>query len=95
MNEVANSGITPNRWSREYLHGLQFRSKWKQEAQDQIKPGLLVLVKEANVPTLQWPLERVFEVHPGRDGVVRVATVKMRRYVYKRPVIKLCVLPMD
>ena len=64
-------------WSREYLNTLQQRCKWTRRV-DNIQVGDLVLVLDASLPRPngRWPLGRVTEVHPGRDGWVRTATVK-------------------
>ena len=45
-----------------------------------------MLVSEYNVSRGNWPLARVTEVHPGRDGLVRTATVRMEKSVLIRPV---------
>lgn len=37
----------------------------------------------------KWPLARVAEVHPGRDGLVRTATVRTEKSVLNRPVQRL------
>ena len=37
---------------------------------------MLVLVKEDNIPCMQWPLARNYQLHPGKDGVVRTVTLK-------------------
>lgn len=34
----------------------------------------LVLIQNDNKLPLQWPLQRISELHPGVDGVIRVAT---------------------
>lgn len=81
------------RWSREYISQLQTRNKWARSPQVPIKPGILVLIKEDNLSPLHWKLGRIIEVYPGKDGVVRVASVKTSTGIYKRPVVKLCVLP--
>ncbi|KAH8240283.1 hypothetical protein KR032_010820, partial [Drosophila birchii] len=44
-----------NQWSMEYLQELQMRTKWKTMAQN-VKEGLLLLVKEDNVPVMSWPM---------------------------------------
>ncbi|KAJ8968842.1 hypothetical protein NQ317_017895 [Molorchus minor] len=51
------------------------------------------LLRTKRMPPLMWTLGRILQLHPGKDGVVRVATVKTASGVYKRPVTKLCVLP--
>ncbi|XP_046478601.1 uncharacterized protein [Neodiprion pinetum] len=82
------------RWSTEYLQSFQNLSKW-QTHHGNIKIGSIVLVKNENLPPSVWPLARVIEVHPGTDGLVRVVTVKTKSSVLKRPIVKLCVLPVS
>uniref|UniRef100_A0A023EZK8 Putative reverse transcriptase n=1 Tax=Triatoma infestans TaxID=30076 RepID=A0A023EZK8_TRIIF len=80
------------RWSVEYLTNLQTRNKWKFQAAA-IPVGTLVLLKEDNVPPLMWKTARISELHPGKDGTVRVATVTTSGgSTFKRPVTKLCPL---
>ena len=83
------------RWQREYVSQLQQRSKWRVKGPSSVKPGILVLLVEDDAPPLHWPLGRVQDVHPGKDGVVRVVTVKTSKGVYKRGVSKVCALPID
>ncbi|KAI5735483.1 hypothetical protein M8J77_018916 [Diaphorina citri] len=80
------------RWSLEYLNSLQEKSKWNKSIEN-LAVGTVVLIKDGNAIPLHWKLGVVQEVHPGSDGVVRVATVKTKSGVYKRPVVKLCPLP--
>jgi hypothetical protein len=79
------------RWSTEYLHSLQERNKWKKPSPN-VGIGDLVLVKEENLPPLKWRMGRVVTVHPGKDGLVRVVTVKTAMGEFQRPVVKLCPL---
>lgn len=81
------------RWSTEYLSHLQQRFKWT-ESITNIPVGSLVLIKHENLAPCHWPLGRIVEVHPGNDGVVRVATLKTTRGLLKRAVHKLCPLPL-
>ncbi|XP_071652967.1 uncharacterized protein [Temnothorax longispinosus] len=83
------------RWSIEYLHSLQERSKWKTDKRTQLKPGQLVIIKQQGLAPLQWTLARVQEVHPGSDGVTRAATVKTSKGSFLRPLSKLAILPID
>lgn len=83
-----------NRWSKEYLCELQRRYKWHVST-EQLKPGAMVIVREDNLPTLKWLLGRVIAVHPGPDGLSRVATVKTANSVMKRAISKLCFLPFE
>ena len=82
------------RWQQEYLLSLQQRGKWSRGIGDLLK-GELVLLKEASAPPLRWRLGRVVELHPGRDGVLRVATVRTAEGLLTRPCVKLCPLPRD
>ncbi|KAJ8944077.1 hypothetical protein NQ318_005987 [Aromia moschata] len=54
-----------------------------------------VLVKEDNQPPMRWKLGRVEAIHAGRDGVVRVATLKTNTGFIKRSFAKICPLPVD
>jgi hypothetical protein len=81
------------RWSNEYLTTLQQRSKPAIRANVQI--GMIVLLKEDNLPPQQWLLGRIIELHPGADGIVRVVSVKTKTSIFKRPVVKVCILPLD
>ncbi|GFW06847.1 hypothetical protein TNCV_3289461 [Trichonephila clavipes] len=44
----------------------------------------IVLIKEEGPPGT-WPMARVLQVHPGNDGLVRVAIEKTQDSVFKRP----------
>lgn len=82
------------RWSREYLTSLQQRKKWRQQTPN-IKIGSLVLIKEDNFPPSKWQLGRVCRCYPGTDNQVRVVDVKCASGIIKRPVVKLCPLPVE
>ncbi|XP_071579803.1 uncharacterized protein [Temnothorax nylanderi] len=82
------------RWQEEYLHELQRRHKWRTKGKD-LEVGTLVILKEDNVPPLQWVLGQVEEVHPCKDDVVRVATVRTPTGLLKKAVTKLCPLPAE
>ncbi|XP_060846330.1 uncharacterized protein LOC132925994 [Rhopalosiphum padi] len=79
----------------EYLSQLQERSKWNKSDSSVLKIGSMVLIKDQNLPPLQWHLGRVSEIFPGNDGVVRVATVNTRSGPWKRAVRLLCLLPIQ
>ncbi|CAG4928687.1 unnamed protein product [Colias eurytheme] len=83
-----------NRWREEYLTLLTARSKWR-EPKSNIKLGDIVIIKDDNLPPGKWALGRVVELHPGSDGYVRVVTLKTKNGFMKRPVIKLCRLPVN
>ncbi|GFT94334.1 integrase catalytic domain-containing protein [Trichonephila clavipes] len=80
------------KWGSEFISSLQPRKKW-QDVQPNLKEDDIVLIKEEGPPGT-WPMARVLQVHPGNDGLVRVATVKTQDSVFKRPVHKLHKLPI-
>ena len=79
------------RWSVDYLHGLQQRAKWT-TPQRNLQPGTVVLLKGETSP-LHWKTAVITDVHPGPDGLVRVATIKSSSGIYRRPIHKLCPFP--
>lgn len=83
------------RWSKEYISELQVRQKWKTHHAELLRPGVLVIIKEDNLPPLKWHLGRILELHPGSDDITRVVTVKTTKGVYKRPISRVCVLPCE
>lgn len=82
------------RWSREYINELQIRTKWRQKFQDILKVGMLVVIQEDNQPTFKWQIGRIMELHPGTDGITRVVSIKTTSGIIKRPVTKVCALPI-
>lgn len=82
------------RWSKEYLQRYHDVSKWN-KPEPSISIGSLVLVVDERYPPSKWPLGRVIDVHPGPDGHVRVVTVRTQVSVFKRPIVKLCPLPIN
>jgi len=50
----------------------------------------MVLIVDDHYPPAKWPLGRVIQIHLGRDGLIRVVTVKTQLSEYKRPITKLC-----
>jgi len=56
--------------------------------------GSMVIIKDTNLPPLQWHLGRVIDIFPGKDGVVRVAMVNTASGPKKRAVHLLCPLPI-
>lgn len=82
------------RWSVEYISELQQRQKWKLN-QSSIEIGKLVLIKNKDMPPLNWSLGRVEELHSGADGIVRVVTLKTAKGSIRRAVANICPLPID
>jgi hypothetical protein len=79
-------------WSHDYLHQLQQRNKWK-DIQPNMTIGDLVLLKEDNLPPLVCKKAVISDFHAGRDGLIRVVTLRTAKGTFKRPVAKICFLP--
>jgi len=80
-------------WSKECLQRHLAIYKWNREAPP-LQEGSFVLVVDERYPPSKWPLGRVTHTHPGKDGKVRVVTVRTQTSTFKRPVVKLCPLPI-
>ena len=81
-------------WSRfvkEYLPALQIRKKWN-KPQRNMQGNDIVIVMEDNIHRSHWPLARVIETYPGRDGIVRFVRLKLPNTELMRPCNKLCLL---
>ncbi|XP_050303742.1 uncharacterized protein LOC126741390 [Anthonomus grandis grandis] len=83
------------KWSKDYLLGLQQRSKWQEDPENTLKIGSMVVVMDDNLPPLHWRLGRVTQTHTGEDGLLRVVTVRTAGGDITRVVQKLCLLPLD
>nr|CAH7768789.1 unnamed protein product [Callosobruchus chinensis] len=83
-----------SRWSKEYVSELQVRTKWKVN-QHSLQKGVLVLKKDDQQPPLRWKLGRVEEIHPGKDGIVRVATLRTHEGLIRRSCSRICPLPVE
>lgn len=83
------------RWTADYLNQLQVRNKWNRQSNETLKLNDLVLIRDENLPPTQWLTGRVMETHPGTDGLTRVVTLRTKNSKMKRPVTKLCPLPIN
>ena len=63
------------RWTSEYLPTLLERKKWNTPRRN-LEVGDLVLLADESFPRGKWPLGRIVEVMPSRDGLVRTVKVK-------------------
>lgn len=45
-------------WTKDYLHQLQQRYKWKQDHQN-VQIGTVVLIKDENISPSKWPLAKI------------------------------------
>ncbi|XP_055632944.1 uncharacterized protein LOC129773372 [Toxorhynchites rutilus septentrionalis] len=84
------------RWYPEYLQQLQSRAAQGCKSPSKIEIGRLVVVKDDCLPPAQWPLGRIVKVHPGKDGIVRVVTLKTSSSDnVVRPVARIALLPIS
>ncbi len=74
-----------------YVTQLSRFTKWTKPTRN-LRVGDLVVLREDSPILTQWPLARIVNVHPGRDNLVRVATIKTATGTYTRPVAKLALL---
>lgn len=81
------------RWSTDYLHNLQSRQKWKDGVVD-VKIGSLILMRDENLPPQQWRLGRIIATKPGKDGIVRVVSIKTASGEFVRALTKICIFPV-
>ncbi|EZA48944.1 hypothetical protein X777_12908, partial [Ooceraea biroi] len=81
-------------WQTDYLNTLQQRAKWR-EPTSSVKVAQLVLIRNDPLPPCKWELGRVSQCHAGDDGFVRVVTIRTTTSEYRRPIRKLCVLPVN
>ncbi|XP_073957628.1 uncharacterized protein [Choristoneura fumiferana] len=79
------------RWSSEYVSELQQRVKWRTRQRD-LQLGELVLIKDEALQPLHWRMGRVVKLHPGTDGVPRVADIATARGPIRRALNRICPL---
>ena len=79
------------RWSEDYHSSLRKFSKWHSTTRN-LEVGDVVLLKENSLIPTKWPLGKIVDVNPAKDGIVRVVTVKTATGTYKRPTVKVAVL---
>ncbi|XP_073949108.1 uncharacterized protein [Choristoneura fumiferana] len=72
---------------------LQKRQKWRTQ-KGQLQLGEMVLVRDDRLPPSRWLLGRVTRLHPGSDGVTRVADVLTTSGTLRRAFNRLCPLPV-
>ena len=79
-----------HRWLREWLPELSARRKWLRPRRD-LKVDDVVLVMSPDTNRGNWPLGRVLETYPGKDGRVRVVKIQVGKGTTTRAVTR-CVL---
>ncbi|XP_064072091.1 uncharacterized protein LOC135193463 [Vanessa tameamea] len=82
------------KWSKEYLNRFLQRYKWAVNNNPQTNIGDIVIIKEDNLPPCRWLYGRVIATHSGADNIVRVVRLKTKNGILKRPISKLCFLPV-
>ncbi|XP_073814339.1 uncharacterized protein [Musca autumnalis] len=82
------------RWKDEYLKELHKRHKWQHPVEN-LKEGMMVVIKEDNIPPNSWRLGRITKAFPGRDNLIRIVEIKTERGTVTRPVTKLVVIPLE
>lgn len=75
------------------MRDLQQRSKWT-TAGANVRIGDVVIIHEDNLPPQKWLLGKIEEVEASSDGRVRVAGVRTKTGVFRRPIHKLSPLPI-
>lgn len=80
------------RWSEEYVKLLIPRPKWRQSHKNIVKNDIVRIITE-NMPPTKWPLGRVMETYPDKEGRVPVVDVWFNGTTSRRPISKLCLLP--
>ncbi|KAF2888054.1 hypothetical protein ILUMI_18119, partial [Ignelater luminosus] len=66
----------------------QQRTKWQFSHNADLAIGAIVLLEEDNIPPMHWRLGRITAVYPGKDGVVRVVSVRTKTGITKRALSK-------
>ena len=83
-----------NRWTREWVPSLSSRKKWY-NSQTNLQVGDIVMLISTENPRAHWPLGKVIEVYPGKDGYVRSVKLQVGEKKLVRPIVKLCPLELD
>jgi len=74
---------------------MQIRGKWTTRS-IRLEKGDIVIIKDECLPPAQIMLSLVIEMHPGKDDVVRVFTLRLGSGAQmKRSVVELCILPTN
>lgn len=82
------------RWTRDYLHLLQARTK-NYKHQVPVNVGQIVIMNVEECSPMHWPLGKIVAIYPGTDELTRVASIQTSKGIYERRVNKLAILPID
>ncbi|XP_059062116.1 uncharacterized protein LOC131854947 [Achroia grisella] len=81
------------RWSQDYITQFFHRRKWKHLIQEP-NIGDVVLVREDDLPPAKWLFGIIIDKHEGLDKITRVVSLKCKGNIIKRPLSKICLLPV-
>ena len=82
------------RWMKEWVPSLSARNKWYQQRKNLVV-GDVVLLVSPDSHRAHWPLGRILETYPSKDGNVRSVKLQIGNKQFVRPVVKLCPLELD
>ena len=83
-----------HRWMREWVPSLSSRRRWYQSRKN-LQVNDIVLLVSPESPRSHWPLGKVIEVYPGKDGHIRSVKLQVGDKQLVRPIVKLCPLELD
>lgn len=75
-------------WRTDYLSSLPTTSA-KMSKHGSLQLGSMVLMREENVPRMQWPMGIIIKLYSSKDGIVRSADVKTTRGIRTRAIQRL------
>ena len=67
------------------------RKKWFQKISP-LKSNSVVLISDDGLPRNKWILGKVENTYPGKDGLIRTASIRTKKGVLYRPIQKLHLL---
>ncbi|XP_049543762.1 uncharacterized protein LOC125956186 [Anopheles darlingi] len=79
-------------WKSEYLQELQ-KDTVRASRNNGIRLGRMAILIDEMLPVTRWPLARITKIHPGKDGIPRVVSVRTAHGDMTRPITKICLLP--
>lgn len=82
------------RFRNEYLGTLR-QSSFSGKTSKPLQIGDVVLIWMDNSSRLNWPIGKIIEIYPSKDGIVRVAKIKTVSGILIRPIKKLCPLELS
>ena len=77
----------------EWIPSLSTRKKWFHEKNLEVDDIVLLISPDSH--RAHWPLGRVIEVYPGKDGQVCSVKLQVGDKQLVKPVVKLCPLELD